>query len=347
MADAGPGTWPGRLSAEGGGPVAGVGIANQRASSIVWERATGRPVAPGIGWQDLRTVGNVPSCCSPGRDPTGAQRLGHQGHGHSGRGGPRTLAGRAGAALLRDRGQLGGLDTIGRGRGRRGGAPCDRRHQRRCHRARRPRHPLGRGRCSRSCGSPCPCCRPSSIRPGPVGAAAALPGAPPICGIAGGSQQSLPRRTEAAPCRAWPRRPSAPGGMLDQCTSRIAHVRPHGPRRRRHLSHRGVPRRWGGHLGHRGGNALGRHRGRMAPKDDLGIIATAQESRRGGGPVRNLGRRLVRAGATRVGDAGLGFRSPRAWSGSPEEGSGTSRRSCGRCFRRGGTAALTWSRASE
>ena len=37
--------------------MAGVGIANQRASSIVWERATGRPVAPGIGWQDLRTVG--------------------------------------------------------------------------------------------------------------------------------------------------------------------------------------------------------------------------------------------------------------------------------------------------
>jgi glycerol kinase len=40
-----------------GGPVEAVGIANQRASSIVWERATGTPVAPGIGWQDLRTVG--------------------------------------------------------------------------------------------------------------------------------------------------------------------------------------------------------------------------------------------------------------------------------------------------
>ncbi len=39
------------------GTVAGVGIANQRASSIVWERATGTPLAPGIGWQDLRTVG--------------------------------------------------------------------------------------------------------------------------------------------------------------------------------------------------------------------------------------------------------------------------------------------------
>ncbi|HUC05740.1 MAG TPA: FGGY family carbohydrate kinase [Acidimicrobiales bacterium] len=40
------------------GTVEAVGIANQRASSIVWERASGRPVAPGIGWQDLRTVGD-------------------------------------------------------------------------------------------------------------------------------------------------------------------------------------------------------------------------------------------------------------------------------------------------
>ena len=40
-----------------GGPVSGVGIANQRATTVVWDRATGRPVAPAIGWQDLRTVG--------------------------------------------------------------------------------------------------------------------------------------------------------------------------------------------------------------------------------------------------------------------------------------------------
>jgi glycerol kinase len=40
-----------------GGPVEAVGIANQRASTIVWDRATGVPVAPGLGWQDLRTVG--------------------------------------------------------------------------------------------------------------------------------------------------------------------------------------------------------------------------------------------------------------------------------------------------
>jgi glycerol kinase len=40
-----------------GGPVEGLGIANQRASTILWERSTGVPVGPGLGWQDLRTVG--------------------------------------------------------------------------------------------------------------------------------------------------------------------------------------------------------------------------------------------------------------------------------------------------
>ena len=40
-----------------GGPVDGVGIANQRASTVVWDRATGEPVGPGVGWQDLRTAG--------------------------------------------------------------------------------------------------------------------------------------------------------------------------------------------------------------------------------------------------------------------------------------------------
>jgi len=43
--------------ADAGGTVEAVGIANQRASTIVWDRATGEPVGPGIGWQDLRTVG--------------------------------------------------------------------------------------------------------------------------------------------------------------------------------------------------------------------------------------------------------------------------------------------------
>lgn len=43
---------------KGGGNVRAVGITAQRASTIVWDSRTGTPVAPGLGWQDLRTVGD-------------------------------------------------------------------------------------------------------------------------------------------------------------------------------------------------------------------------------------------------------------------------------------------------
>jgi glycerol kinase len=39
------------------GSIDAVGITCQRASTIVWDRATGEPVGPGLGWQDLRTIG--------------------------------------------------------------------------------------------------------------------------------------------------------------------------------------------------------------------------------------------------------------------------------------------------
>ncbi|MDQ3738765.1 MAG: FGGY family carbohydrate kinase [Actinomycetota bacterium] len=42
--------------ATGGQGIDAVGITNQRASTIVWDRSTGVPVGPGLGWQDLRTV---------------------------------------------------------------------------------------------------------------------------------------------------------------------------------------------------------------------------------------------------------------------------------------------------
>jgi glycerol kinase len=45
-----------RAVLETAGTVAGVGITNQRATTIVWDARTRRPVGPGIGWQDLRTV---------------------------------------------------------------------------------------------------------------------------------------------------------------------------------------------------------------------------------------------------------------------------------------------------
>ena len=37
--------------------VAGIGITNQRETTIVWDRASGRPIANGIVWQCRRTAG--------------------------------------------------------------------------------------------------------------------------------------------------------------------------------------------------------------------------------------------------------------------------------------------------
>src|SRR5205814_8141997 len=46
-----------RAALAAGGPVDAVGVTNQRASTIVWDRFTGEPIGPALGWQDLRTVG--------------------------------------------------------------------------------------------------------------------------------------------------------------------------------------------------------------------------------------------------------------------------------------------------
>ncbi|MET0661737.1 MAG: FGGY-family carbohydrate kinase [Ilumatobacteraceae bacterium] len=40
-----------------GEPITAVGITNQRASTLLWDRATGEPIGNGLGWQDLRTIG--------------------------------------------------------------------------------------------------------------------------------------------------------------------------------------------------------------------------------------------------------------------------------------------------
>ena len=39
--------------------IAAVGIANQRESSIVWDRVSGQPICNAIVWQDRRTYQNV------------------------------------------------------------------------------------------------------------------------------------------------------------------------------------------------------------------------------------------------------------------------------------------------
>jgi glycerol kinase len=54
------------LDAAGGKGVDAVGITNQRASTIVWERESGTPVGPALGWQDLRTVGECLTLAADG-----------------------------------------------------------------------------------------------------------------------------------------------------------------------------------------------------------------------------------------------------------------------------------------
>lgn len=44
------------LDAGGPSSIGGVGIATQRASAVVWDRTSGAPLGPALGWQDLRTV---------------------------------------------------------------------------------------------------------------------------------------------------------------------------------------------------------------------------------------------------------------------------------------------------
>lgn len=46
------------------GPVDAVGVTTQRASTVLWDRASGQPIGPGIGWQDLRTLGECISAKS-------------------------------------------------------------------------------------------------------------------------------------------------------------------------------------------------------------------------------------------------------------------------------------------
>jgi glycerol kinase len=202
-----------------GGPVAGVGIANQRASSIVWERATGAPVAPGIGWQDLRTVGTC---------------LVLQGEGIR-------IAPNASATKV-----MAILDQVDPGRARAekgelcfgtvdswvawtlsGGASSDAEalHVTDATNAAVTalidpatldwdEHLLEALRI------------PASMLPavvdstGRVGAASALPGAPPICGIAGDQQASLVGQGCTLPGLA--KATFGTGGMLDQCTGPAA-----------------------------------------------------------------------------------------------------------------------------
>jgi glycerol kinase len=46
--------------------VTAIGLCNQRSTTLVWERASGRPIHPAIVWQDTRTAARVPEVLAQG-----------------------------------------------------------------------------------------------------------------------------------------------------------------------------------------------------------------------------------------------------------------------------------------
>ena len=56
--------------------VAAIGITNQRETTVVWDRATGRPLANAIVWQDRRTAAFCDSLRAAGKAQLIADRTG-------------------------------------------------------------------------------------------------------------------------------------------------------------------------------------------------------------------------------------------------------------------------------
>jgi glycerol kinase len=64
------------LAAIPGRPLAALGIANQRETTVLWEAATGAPVAPAIVWQDRRTAPLCDQLRAEGWEPEIRRRTG-------------------------------------------------------------------------------------------------------------------------------------------------------------------------------------------------------------------------------------------------------------------------------
>jgi glycerol kinase len=56
--------------------IAAIGIANQRETTLLWDRRTGEPVAPAIVWQDRRTAGHCEQLRAAGHEPEISRRTG-------------------------------------------------------------------------------------------------------------------------------------------------------------------------------------------------------------------------------------------------------------------------------
>ena len=60
----------------GPGEIAGIGIANQRETTVLWDRRTGLPVAPAIVWQDRRTASRCDALRQAGHETLFRERTG-------------------------------------------------------------------------------------------------------------------------------------------------------------------------------------------------------------------------------------------------------------------------------
>ena len=252
-----------RAALAAGGPAEAVGIANQRGSTVVWDRASGAPVGPGLGWQDLRTVGTCLVLREQGirvapnesatklamlldlADPDRSRDLCF---GTVDTWVAWTLSG--GSLHVTDATNA-GITGLVTGEG----ADWD---EARLEALRIPRTVL-----------------PSIVdSSGAVGSADALPGAPPICGIAGDQQASLVGQGCTRPGLA--KATFGTGGMLDLCVGR---TRPRFDRRGGAGTfpivawQRAGARTWGV-------EAVMLSAGMAVEwlRDDLGIIASAAES---------------------------------------------------------------------
>ena len=58
------------------GDLAAIGIANQRETTVVWDRRTGQPIGPAIVWQDRRTADRCAALLADGHGPLISARTG-------------------------------------------------------------------------------------------------------------------------------------------------------------------------------------------------------------------------------------------------------------------------------
>ena len=56
--------------------IAGLGISNQRETTLLWDKLTGEPIYPAIVWQDRRTAGQCEAWIELGLEPEVQARTG-------------------------------------------------------------------------------------------------------------------------------------------------------------------------------------------------------------------------------------------------------------------------------